>query len=62
MIALGFEVTKQTGSHIRYKHPDGCVCTVPFHGSKDLVRPLIRSILRDIELSTDDYVALLKEL
>lgn len=59
---LGFEAVRQKGSHVRYRHADGRVCTVPNHGSQDLVRPLIRAILRDIDFTTDEYNAILDEL
>ena len=59
---LGFEAIRQTGSHVRYRHPDGRTCTVPDHGHQDLIRPLIRSILRDIRLTPEQYHDLLKKL
>lgn len=52
---LGFEITRQKGSHVRYQHPDGRACTVPHHGNRDLSRPLLRAILRDIDLTPDQY-------
>lgn len=52
---LGFEVTRQKGSHVFYRHPDGRTTTVPNHGSKDLARPLIADILKDIGLTADEY-------
>jgi len=52
---LGFEAVRQKGSHVRYYHDDGRRCTVPDHGSKDLNRPLIRSILRDIDMTPDEF-------
>lgn len=55
LLKLGFKVVRQEGSHVRYAHPDGRTCSVPNHGSKDLLRPLIRSILRDINLTPDEY-------
>ena len=33
---LGFEAVRQKGSHVRYRHADGRVCTVPNHGLKTL--------------------------
>lgn len=32
----GFEVQRQTGSHVRLRHPDGRVVTVPVYGSQDI--------------------------
>jgi predicted RNA binding protein YcfA (HicA-like mRNA interferase family) len=52
---LGFRVIRQKGSHARYEHPDGRACTVPNHRRKDLSRGLIRKILRDIEMTPDQF-------
>lgn len=59
---LGFVILRQKGSHVFYKHEDGRTTTVPLHKGKDLPRPLIRKILRDIDLSTDDYESELQDL
>jgi predicted RNA binding protein YcfA (HicA-like mRNA interferase family) len=50
----GFERIRQKGSHVRMKHPDGRVATVPFHGNQEIGRGLLRKILRDIEWTDDD--------
>lgn len=55
----GFERVRQRGSHVRLRHPDGRVVTVPEHGSQDIGRGLLRKILRDAELSIDDLLRLL---
>jgi len=52
---IGFERKRQLGSHVFFEHPDGRCTTVPFHQGEDLGRGLIRKILRDIELSPEDY-------
>jgi predicted RNA binding protein YcfA (HicA-like mRNA interferase family) len=36
--------------------------TVPHHAGRDLARPLIRSILRDIDLTPDDHLRVLEQL
>ncbi|MBI3837832.1 MAG: type II toxin-antitoxin system HicA family toxin [Planctomycetia bacterium] len=56
---LGFAAVRQKGSHIFYRHADGRTTTVPHHPGRDLARPLIRSILRDIDISPEQYVELL---
>lgn len=48
---LGFEVVGQRGSHVFFRHPDGRTTTVPNHPGRDRARPLLREILREIELS-----------
>jgi predicted RNA binding protein YcfA (HicA-like mRNA interferase family) len=58
---LGFVVSRQRGSHVFYRHPDGRTTTVPNHPG-DLARPLIREILREIELSPEQYRSELEKL
>jgi predicted RNA binding protein YcfA (HicA-like mRNA interferase family) len=60
LIRLGFEVVRQKGSHIFYRHPDGRTTTLPRHPGRDLARPLIREILREIELTPDQFFQELK--
>ena len=55
LLRLGFVVVRQRGSHGFYRHPDGRTTTVPHHGGRDLVRPLTREILREIELTPDQF-------
>ena len=60
LFALGFEKVRQKGSHAFYRHPDGRATTVPHHPSRMLARPLLREILREIDLSVDEYDSLLR--
>jgi predicted RNA binding protein YcfA (HicA-like mRNA interferase family) len=62
LLRLGFAKVRQKGSHAFYKHPDGRVTTVPHHNAKALARPLIREILREIEITVDDYNNSLEDL
>jgi predicted RNA binding protein YcfA (HicA-like mRNA interferase family) len=50
----GFIAIRQKGSHRFYQHSDGRTTVVPLHAS-DLDRTLIRKILKDIEMTIDDY-------
>lgn len=59
---LGFSAMRQKGSHVFYRHPDGRTTTVPHHKGRDLARPLIRSILRDIDVSPDEYGDALQQI
>jgi predicted RNA binding protein YcfA (HicA-like mRNA interferase family) len=54
----GFEVVRQRGSHIRLKHPDGRAVTVPMHANRDIGRGLLRKILRDADISREEFVEL----
>jgi len=55
LLILGFDKTRQKGSHVFYRHPDGRTTTLPYHKGRGLARPLIREILREIELTVEDY-------
>ncbi len=56
---MGFVAIRQRGSHKQYRHPDGRGTTVPFHGSRDVSPFLLRQIIRDIEITTEEFLRLL---
>ena len=62
LFRLGFQRIRQKGSHVFYRHPDGRTTTVPHHKGRVLARPLIREILREIEITVDDYSKNLEQL
>ncbi|MCZ7358005.1 MAG: type II toxin-antitoxin system HicA family toxin [Candidatus Methanoperedens sp.] len=62
LLTLGFERVRQKGSHVFYRNPDGRTTSVPHHPGRDLARPLIKEILREIELSVEEYNKCLKKL
>ncbi len=55
LLHLGFKRVRQKGSHCFYRHPDGRTTTVPHHPGRDLARPLLREILREIELTPEQF-------
>jgi len=59
---LEFKKIRQKGSHALYKHPDGRITTIPHHKGRVLARPLIREILKEIEITVEEYSKLLKEI
>lgn len=59
---LGFEKIYGKGSHIRFKHVDGRRTVVPVHGNEDLGKGLLREILKQINLSKEDYDKLRREV
>ncbi|MBW2704389.1 MAG: type II toxin-antitoxin system HicA family toxin [Deltaproteobacteria bacterium] len=61
LLAIGFERVRQKGSHVLYRHPDGRTTTIPHHKGRDLSRPLIRSILRDVDLNPDEFRDILEK-
>jgi predicted RNA binding protein YcfA (HicA-like mRNA interferase family) len=62
LIHLGFEPVRQRGNHVFYRHPDGRTTTVPNHPGRDLARPLIREVLREIELTPQQFQEVLKNI
>lgn len=62
IMSLGFERTRQKGSHVFFRRSDGRTTTIPFHSSKDLARPLIREIINEINISVEEYNSILKNL
>lgn len=58
----GFGIIRQKGSHMRMKHPDGRVVTVRVHPGRDIGRGLLRKVLRDAELTREEFMALLEQL
>ena len=61
LLQLGFIIQRQKGSHKFYKHPDGRYTTIPHHPGEDLSRPLIKTILNQIDLSSEDFIQLLNK-
>ncbi len=59
---LGFSFVRQKGSHAYFRHPDGRGTVVPIHKGEDLGRGLIRAILRDIDLSPEEFEKIRREI
>lgn len=58
---LGFELIRQRGSHAYFRHSDGRATVVPMHRGEDLHRGMVRAILRDIELTPDQFGRIRRE-
>ncbi|HEY3137008.1 MAG TPA: type II toxin-antitoxin system HicA family toxin [Blastocatellia bacterium] len=54
---LGFRQARQKGSHKFFRHPDGRTATIPFHKGEDLGRGITDKILKDVELTREDFLA-----
>ncbi|MDM8519069.1 type II toxin-antitoxin system HicA family toxin [Anaerolineales bacterium HSG6] len=54
--SLGFALVRQRGSHKFFRHPDGRTATVPDHRGEDLGRGITNKILRDVEVTQDDFM------
>ena len=52
---IGFVERRQKGSHLFLSHQDGRTTVIPVHPSKSIGIGLLRSILRDVKLSPEDF-------
>ncbi len=56
---VGFEVIRQKGSHVFLRHPDGRSTTVPLHAGETIGPGLLRKIIRDAEMTREEFLNLL---
>lgn len=54
----GFEPIRQKGSHVFYRHPDGRSTILPNHPGEDLGVGLLRKVLRDVGVETEEFLEL----
>ena len=52
---LGFEKSRQTGSHERWNHPDGRAVTIPIHGGREIGPLLYNRILDQLGMDTEEF-------
>ena len=57
---MGFFFSRQSGSHKIYKNKDGKRTTVSYHAGKILHPRTLKSILRDIDITVDEFRKLMK--
>lgn len=58
---LGFTEGKTKGSHVHFKHSDGRRTTIALHGNKEIPKGTLLAIIKDLEISKDDFVKALKK-
>jgi predicted RNA binding protein YcfA (HicA-like mRNA interferase family) len=58
---LGFEIKRQKGSHVFLQHPDGRATVVPIHSGETIGPGLMAKILRDLNMTKEEFHQLLKE-
>ena len=57
----GFDVVRQRGSHVFVESEDGLKGTViPVHAGEDLGKGILKSILADLDIETDDLLRMLR--
>jgi predicted RNA binding protein YcfA (HicA-like mRNA interferase family) len=52
---LGFLRGRQTGSHERWKHPNGRATTIPIHGGREIGPPLFYRILDQLGINEKEF-------
>ena len=57
---VGFVLARQSGSHKIYKNREGKRVTVPYHSGKTLHPKVLRSILRDADLTVERFKELMR--
>ena len=56
----GFQLVRQSGSHKIFKNEEGKRATVPFHTGRILHPKVLRSVLREANLTNEEFQARLK--
>jgi predicted RNA binding protein YcfA (HicA-like mRNA interferase family) len=56
---LGFSLTRQSGSHQIYRNAAGRRATLPFRAAKTLHPKVVKSIMRDADLTVEGLEKLL---
>jgi predicted RNA binding protein YcfA (HicA-like mRNA interferase family) len=52
---LGFFLVRQSGSHKIYKNEEGKRVTIPYHTQKIIHVKVLRSILRDADITIEEF-------
>jgi predicted RNA binding protein YcfA (HicA-like mRNA interferase family) len=56
----GFFLARQSGSHRIYKNAEGRRVTVPYHSCKELHPKILKSILRDADMTVEEFLERMK--
>lgn len=56
LLKLDFKEVRQKGSHKQFRHSDGRITTVPFHKGRDIAPALLRKIIADIGMKTEEFL------
>ena len=59
LMANGFRKAGQKGSHVQFKNEKGTIITVPVHPGRKIGRGILRKILRDMEITREEFETLL---
>ena len=58
----GFRIERQKGSHVQLEDELGRKVTVPVHPGREIGRGLLRKILRDAEITLEEFDKLRQEV
>ncbi len=58
---LGFFEHHRVGSHAQFKNSGGKRVTVPVHLGKDINKGTLGGIIKDSDLTVDEFIAVLKK-
>jgi len=58
----GFEFVRQRSSHVQMKDAKGILVTVPVQSGKDVSIGVVLKILRDAEISREEFIELAKKV
>jgi predicted RNA binding protein YcfA (HicA-like mRNA interferase family) len=61
-LELGFQRVRQRGSHVFYRHPDGRFTTIPHRPGRDIAKPLLLAIPREVGVSRQEFLSILEQL
>lgn len=58
----GYQKIGQSGSHVQFKNEKGTIITVPLHQGRDIGIGLLRKIMRDLEISREEFIELVNSV
>ena len=59
LVKAGFQIVRQKGSHIKLAHHDGRITVIPVHKGESIGKGLMSKILRDVDMSKEQFSSLL---
>ena len=57
MADFGFAPVAQKGSHVKFRHADGRVVSIPRHANRDIGRRLLMAIMEEAGIDPDTFLA-----
>jgi len=54
---LGFEIKRQEGSHMFFKHSDGRTTVIPNHGGEEIDRGLLNKLIKyNLQITWEEFM------